>query len=326
MRAGELIPQSYLHKSLETSRSRISEILSELEREGLVTRVRVGNQYLVKLLDFSSESISKPKILRVGIVWSSEYPFLSLFAKKAKEELGIDIKISVFASSTQATRALVLGDLELALSPAITQLYFYSAFRNFKLIGGGAYGGSKVLVRDSVDAYTVYSSELSTMDLVRSLVMKKEIIPADASTKYFRNPEEILKAAYAGTARYAVVWHPIYRMLEEIGYREVLRSEELGVTYCCTLAASNVVPRETRRALSRIYRESLEEYVKAPEKWVEWYALQAGIQRDVIVDGLREYRVNPSLSKAELYRYASRIPVEVPNISAILDEVLESEE
>lgn len=325
-RAGELIPQSYLHKSLETSRSRVSEILSELEREGLVTRVRVGSQYLVKLLDFSSEPASKLKILRVGIVWSSEYPFLSLFAKKVKEELNTLIKISVFASSTQATKALVLGDLELALSPTITQLHFYSAFKNFKIIGGGAYGGSKVLVKDSVNTYTAYSSELSTMDLVRSLTMKEGIIPADTPTKYFRSPEEILKAAYTGVAKYAVVWHPIYRRLEEIGYREVLRSEELGVTYCCTLAASNVVPRETRRALSRIYRESLEEYMKAPEKWVEWYALQVGIPRDTIVDGLREYKVNSSLSKAELYRYASRIPVEVPSISAILDEVLEVEE
>lgn len=52
MSAGELVPQSYLHKSLKISRSRVSEILDELEREGLISRVKVGNQYLVKLLDF----------------------------------------------------------------------------------------------------------------------------------------------------------------------------------------------------------------------------------------------------------------------------------
>ncbi|MEM4032465.1 MAG: hypothetical protein QW501_03060 [Zestosphaera sp.] len=325
-RAGELVPQSYLHKSLRTSRSRVSEVLSELEREGLVTRVRVGSQYLVKLLDFSGEPVGRLKTLHVGIVWSSEYPFLSLFAKKVKEKLNAVIKISVFASSVQATKALVLGDLELALTPAITQLYFYAVFKDFKMIGGGAYGGSKVLVKDSVNAHTTYSSELSTMDLVRSLTTREGIIPTDTLTKYFRSPEEILKAAYTGAAKYVVVWHPIYRRLEEIGYREVLRSEELGVTYCCTLAASNTVPKEMRRALSRIYRESLEEYVKAPEKWVEWYALQVGIPRDVVADSLKEYRVNPSLSRVELYRYASRIPIEIPSINTILGDLLEVEE
>ncbi|MEO3993947.1 MAG: hypothetical protein QN229_06575 [Desulfurococcaceae archaeon TW002] len=326
MRTGELVPQSYLHKSLRTSKSRVSEILSELEREGLVTRVKVGNQYLVKLLDFSSEPTGNLKTLRVGVVWSSEYPFLSVFAKRVKEELNTVIKISVFTSSIQATKALVLGDLELALTPTVTQLYFYAAFKNFKIIGGGAYGGSKVLVKDSVNLHTTYSSELSTMDLVRSLTMREGIIPSDTLTKYFKSPEEILKAAYTGVAKYVVVWHPIYKKLEEIGYREVLRSEELGVMYCCTLAASNTVPKEMRQMLGKVYRESLEEYRKAPEKWVEWYALQVGIPRDLIADSLREYKVNPFLSKTELYKYASKIPIEIPSINTLLNEILEIEE
>ncbi|MGC8975232.1 MAG: DUF7343 domain-containing protein [Thermoprotei archaeon] len=326
MRAGDLVPQSYLHKSLKTSRSRVSEVLSELEREGLIARVKVGSQYLVKLLDFSRELVSEPRVLHVGIVWSSEYPFLSLFAKRVKEKLNAVVKISVFTSSIQATKALVLGDLELALTPVITQLHFYVAFKNFKIVGGGAYGGSKVLVKDVVSAHTTYSSELSTMDLVRSLTVREGIIPADTLTKYFRSPEEIFKAASAGSVKYAVVWHPIYRRLEEMGYREVLRSEELDVMYCCTLAASNTVPREVRRVLSRLYRESLEEYMKSPERWVEWYALQVGIPREVVADSLREYKVNPSLSRAELQRYASRVPIEIPSLNTLLDEILEVED
>lgn len=60
----------------------------------------------------------------MGLVWSSEYPFLTIFAKKVKEKLNAIIKTVVFTSSIQATRALVLGDLELALTPAITQIHF----------------------------------------------------------------------------------------------------------------------------------------------------------------------------------------------------------
>lgn len=325
-RAGELVPQSYLHKSLEISRSRVSEILSELEQEGLVTRVRVGNQYLIKLLDLDKERVTKPKILRVGVVWSSEYPFLSLFAKRVKKELNAVLEVSVFTNSIQATKALVLGDLELVLAPTITQLHFYSAFKNFKIIGGGAYGGSKILVKDSVSTQTVYSSELSTMDLVRALSIREGLVPADALTKYFRKPEEVFKAASTGSVKYAVVWHPIYKKLEELGYREILRSEELDVTYCCTLAASSIVPRETRYVLSRLYKNSLEEYRKAPEKWVEWYALQVGIPRDIVVGSVKEYKVNPFINKTELYKYANKIPIEIPSIGNILDEVLEVED
>jgi predicted transcriptional regulator len=326
MGAGELVPQSYIHKSLKISRSRVSEILGELEREGLISRVKVGNQYLIKLLDFRGEPPSRLRVFHVGLVWSSEYPFLTIFAKKVKEELNAIIKIVVFTSSIQATKALVLGDLELALTPTITQLHFYSAFKNFRIIGGGAYGGSKVLVKDSASAHTTYSSELSTMDLVRSLSMREGIIPADTLTRYFRSPEEILKAISAEAVKYAVVWHPIYRRLERAGYREVLRSEDLEVMYCCTLAASTVVPEETRRVLSKVYRESLEEYRKAPERWVDWYSLQVGIPRDVVLDGVREYKVNPVLNKVELRKYAGKIPVEIPSADTVLNEVLETEE
>jgi predicted transcriptional regulator len=326
MGAGELVPQSYIHKSLKISRSRVSEILGELEREGLISRVKVGNQYLIKLLDFRGEPPSRLRVFRVGLVWSSEYPFLTIFAKKVKEELNAIIKTVVFTSSIQATKALVLGDLELALTPTITQLHFYSAFKNFRIIGGGAYGGSKVLVKDSASAHTTYSSELSTMDLVRSLSMREGIIPADTLTRYFRSPEEILKAISAEAVKYAVVWHPIYRRLERAGYREVLRSEDLEVMYCCTLAASTVVPEETRRVLSKVYRESLEEYRKAPERWVDWYSLQVGIPRDVVLDGVREYKVNPVLNKVELRKYAGKIPVEIPSADTVLNEVLETEE
>ncbi|MEM2005618.1 MAG: hypothetical protein QXK83_06035 [Zestosphaera sp.] len=326
VRAGELVPQSHLHKSLGLSRSRVSEVLSTLEREGLIARVKVGNQYLVKLLETQGTAASSVlKSLKIGVVWSSEYPFLTVFAKRVREKLNISLNVVVFASSLQATKSLVLGDVALALSPAITQVHFYLAFRNFKIVGGGAYGGSAVMTRGDIVSDYMYSSELSTMDLIRSLVVGEGIIPAtEVTTRYFRSPEEVIKAASTGLVKYAVVWHPLYRRLQSMGYKALVKGEELDIPYCCTLAVSNIIPSEIRHKLGNLYRESLETYSKTPERWIEWYALQVGIPRDMVIDGIREYGINPHLDKKELLRYFNKVPIKLPDMNALAGEILEA--
>lgn len=306
------------------SRSRVSEILNVLEREGLVVRVKVGNQYLVKLLEAGGTLVpSAFRSLKIGIVWSSEYPFLTIFAKRVREKLGTSLHVTVFTSSLQATKSLVLGDVELALTPTITQAHFYLAFRNFKIIGGGAHGGSAVMVRENTASDYTYSSELSTMDLIRLLSVSEGIIYPTEATRYFRNPEEMLRAASLGLAKYAVVWHPLYRELKNFNYRVLVKGIELDIPYCCTLAASNVIPGETRHTLSNLYKESLEAYSKTPERWADWYALQVGIPRDVIIDGIREYRINTHLDKKELLKYFSKVPVKLPDMNALVGDIIE---
>ncbi|MGC8678938.1 MAG: DUF7343 domain-containing protein, partial [Fervidicoccaceae archaeon] len=44
---GNAVPQSFIHKSLTASKSRVSEILAELEREGLIRRRQVGRSKIV---------------------------------------------------------------------------------------------------------------------------------------------------------------------------------------------------------------------------------------------------------------------------------------
>ncbi|MCS7097718.1 MAG: GntR family transcriptional regulator [Candidatus Methanomethyliaceae archaeon] len=321
LKIGDYVPQSHLHKSLKISRSRVSEILSELEREGLVTRIKMGNQYLIKLLD-SPIKEEKLRDLKIGIVWSSEYPFLSTFAKRVKEKLNIIITPIVFTNSIQATKALVLRDVDLALTPTITQLYFYAIFKNFKIIGGGAYGGCKVLVKDSIPLNNLYSSELSTMDLVRFLAIREKILPQNLNTWYFRNPGELINASSRGLVKYAIVWHPIYKKLESYGYRELLRGEELELQYCCTLAASNSIPIDLRKSLAELYRSSLEEYVKAPENWMDWYAIRTGIPRDVLMNGVKEYKINPYLDENQIINYASKASIKIPDVNSIVSAAL----
>lgn len=317
LKVEDYVLQSHLHKSLKISRSRVSEVLSELEHEGLIARIKMGNQYLVKLLKFPIKE-EKLKALKIGIIWSSEYPFLSIFVKKAKEKLDVIITPIIFTNSIQATKALVLGDVDLALSPIITQLYFHAIFKNFKIIGGGAYGGCKVLVKDSISLNNLYSSELSTMDLIRCLAIEENILPQNLTTYYFRSPEELINASLRGMVKYAIVWHPIYKKLEVYGYRELLKGEELELQYCCTLAASNSIPVDLRKSLAELYRRSLEEYIKSPEAWIDWYALITGIPKDVLVSGTKEYKINPYLDESQIIKYVNKASIRIPEVSSIV--------
>jgi len=317
-REGELIPQSYIHRSINASKSRVSEVLKLLEVEGLISRVRVGNQYLIKLLDVSS---SQPKHrlskLRVGIVWSSEYPFLTTFAKNLRNGLGVSLEVVTYLSAVQATKALALGEVDLALSPLITQLYFYVTFKTLKVIGGGAYGGSAVMVNPEVGDEVIYSSELSTMDLIRAIVASEERIHPER-TGYFSSPEEALRLASLRKSKYMVVWHPLYRDLMKKGFKVFVKGEDLDVRYCCTLAASTTLPKEFRERLSRVYTSSLSEYVKNPERWVVWYSSSVGIPSDIVKSGLSEYRINEVVDEGGVREYVRKSKLAVPDVDLML--------
>ncbi|MEM1858107.1 MAG: MarR family transcriptional regulator, partial [Desulfurococcaceae archaeon] len=81
---GKYIPQSYIHRSLKVSKSRVSEVLRELEKEGLIQRVSVGRVNIVHIMPGAFRGAierAKARELKLGIVYSSEYLFLGFFVK-----------------------------------------------------------------------------------------------------------------------------------------------------------------------------------------------------------------------------------------------------
>ncbi len=316
----EFINQSIIHKILGLSKSRVSEILQGLEDEGLITRKRLGNQYLVKLV---SPPIKYPtsKLIKLGIVWSSEYPFITPFVKNLKVKHGINTEIIVYESAVETVKALVKKDVDLALAPLITELHFYSAFRNLKIIGGGAYDGSAVVHNPEGEKDAVASSYLSTMDALRAIALKKGDIYAE-KTKYFNHPNDVMKLAFREKIKYLVVWHPLLKDLILRGFKEVIRPSELGMTYCCTLAASTVLSYEYRKMIRREYLNALNEFRRSPSRWFSWYSMKVGIPTDVVKDGWRMYKLNPDITRKELIKALNTIGVSVPN-PLILSDALD---
>ncbi len=305
------VMQSYIHRALGVSKSRVSEIVRMLEDEGLVVRIRVGSQYLVRLSS-SPSTVKPPKgKIRLGLVWSSEYPFITPFAKLLERRLGIRLVVRVYPSAIEATQALLRGEVELALSPLVTQ--FYSSMISggeVRILGGGAYGGGVVLERSEAWG-GIASSRLSTMDLCRAMALKEGIIE-EGQARYFDEPWEAVRLAALGKPRYIVAWHPLFVKLYRYGYKPLVGCDELGAKYCCTLASTTRVPRSLLEKISAVYSEAISEFKRKPYTWIEWYSAEVGIPSDLVKDGLKYYgfrdEIHVDLVEDTLKKAGIRIP------------------
>ncbi|HDI02052.1 MAG TPA: MarR family transcriptional regulator, partial [Ignisphaera sp.] len=219
------VPQSTLAKTLRISKSYLSTLLRDLELQGLIYRVRIGNSYIVKVVRpmiSTYHRVYQRKKLKLGIVWSSEYLFLASFAKLLKKRLSLDLEIIVYPSALKTTTALIRGEVDAILSPVITQLYAYALAKELIIVGGGASGGAAIYEIKDSKSETVASSELSTMDVCRAMAIHKNIIDTK-DTRYFHEPDEALRIAKQKKARYMVVWHPITESLRRIADRELVK-------------------------------------------------------------------------------------------------------
>ncbi len=317
------VPQSSIHKTLGISKSRASEILRELERLGVIVRIKIGNQYIVKATKYiKGESLTPSKVLRLGIVWSSEYPFITPFAKMVKERLNMSLEVIVYPNALSATWSLVRGDVDLVLSPLITQLYAYSLTKSLKIIGGGAYGGSLILENTKCKGDDVASSELSAMDACRAIA-SKEVIGVVGKTYYFSNPQrDVVKFYREGRIKYFVIWHPLTEKLMSLGLKKIASCSDLGINYCCTLASSIKLDWNLRAKISNIYQESINEFLKSPEKWLEWYSLRVGIPIDILRRGIKMYGFRPYLNKTLIREMLNKVGINLPSPD-VLNEALE---
>ncbi len=312
----EGVPQSNIHKALRISKGRTSEVLRELESYGLVHRIKIGNQYMV-VPPTKTFKHAGGKALKLGLVWSSEYPFITPFVKLMKKNYGYEVFVKVFPNALAATRSLITGEVDLALTPLITQLFTYALTKSIKVIGGGASGGSSIMLNQHAQEDVVLCSELSTMDLCRTLAIKKCIIDV-SEVRYFSNPiSEINTYTAKHGSRFVIVWHPITEYLKDRGFKTLMQCSELGIPYCCTLASSSSIEEDLRSKVSQSYKEALELFSKDPHKWVEWYSALVGINADLVSRGIKEYEIKHYLDVKSISKMIADAGIEMPNISSL---------
>ncbi|MGC8644942.1 MAG: hypothetical protein ACP5UO_01580 [Thermoplasmata archaeon] len=177
-----------------SSRSRVSEVLGDLESEGFVTRTRVGGRTVVV-------SLNKERTLRVGILKSSEY----FHVISALDSLGGRVlsRIRVYDNSLEALKSLVLGSEDIVASPLVSGYFFHLVDENVKPIAAVAKGGSGILRRKG--SGLIGTTPLSSMDRESmSLGVYKRV--------YFKSVEDIVRAFNRGEIDAASVWEPFLSM------------------------------------------------------------------------------------------------------------------
>ena len=308
----EGITQAELVKLTSLSRSRVSEILRQLEREGRVIRIRhAGKTYIVKLSCYTHKN--KIKTLKLGILRALEYPFIIPFMKKLRER-GFRVQLYVYDNAIPATHELSRGSLDLALTPLVTQFYFHELTGALKIIGGGALGGAYIVLSSNkaniaindLEHMNGASTKISTMELCGLAVTKGKF-----NRVYVNKVEDYLKYMVRKIVDYSIIWQPYAKILEERKCRILAKCEDvIGPYYCCTLAINTGISDNLIDLITRLYidafkglQDNVKDYMKAlariidiDEGYVNYslnsYSFIEYINLKLVVDTLRRAHVN----------------------------------
>ncbi len=144
---GGEIYQSELVRKIGFSKSRVSEVLSSLEKDGLISKIPLGKNFRVVATKRSKETFSHnkksrsvTKILRLGMIRASEYPFVLPFEKDLREKMGIMLRFQIYENGTDLSRDLSLLRLDLGIAPVLTHFVFYSIGSPIKMIAPAGFG------------------------------------------------------------------------------------------------------------------------------------------------------------------------------------------
>lgn len=283
------LPQSELVKISGISKSRLSEVLSELEKSGIVKRkVIAGKNLLV--------SLNEKRFLRLGIIRAAEYPFIIPFIKKMKER-GIEIEVRIYENGLDVTKALALGKIDLGFSPIVSQLIFSKIF-DIKIIAGGAKGGGGIVGQSCEIGSTVLSSmEIWTL----SEMPNAKIIPYNSPLELVENFEQKKVNAIA-------IWEPYLTILQSKGYKI---SHEFDYTHCCSLAVREGLEHEE---IKKIYEEAFSWFLSSKDRWLSDYANLLGQDYSVIKKASARYEFDSYLDLNEIYKKIRKSNIYIPAV------------
>ncbi|BBG23927.1 DUF7343 domain-containing protein [Sulfuracidifex tepidarius] len=274
---GGYLPQSRLKEITGLSKSRLSEILSELEKEGEISREKIIGRNL---------SVSLRNSLRIGIINAAEYPFIIPFYKKVKEK-GYNPKLEVYSDGVSLTKDLVLGKLEVVMSPLVTQIFFNRIFGNITILSGGAKGGGGIVGENcgKVGSTFISSMEAWTLEYCK-----------EADIVHMRSPTELIEKLDRKEVDAVAIWEPYLTLLKSRGIKVNYFEHE----HCCTLAIRKDVTKAEE--IKRIYEESFSEFLSSKERWISDYSNFLNFDHNVLSDAVKTYEFDSYLDPKEMQK------------------------
>ncbi|MUM64010.1 MarR family transcriptional regulator [Acidianus infernus] len=282
------LPQTELVKISGMSKSRVSEILNELEKEGIIFRKQLVGKNLIV-------SLNKTKFLRLGIINAAEYPFIIPFIKKLREK-GVEVEVKIYDNGLQVTKDLVLGKIDMGFSPVISQIIFSKIF-DIKIIAGGAKGGAGI-VGESCNIGSTVMSSMETWTLAE--VRNANIIP-------FNSPQELVKNFETRKVPAIAIWEPYLSILESKGHKVTHVFEP---NHCCTLAIRSSLEDEEK--IKEIYEDAFSWFLSSKDRWISDYSNLLGEDYNIMKKASERYYFDSYLDLKEVYKNLKKMNIYIP--------------
>ncbi len=312
--------QSNLVKAARSSRSRVSEVLSQLERDGLVQRIPIGKNFKVSLRSGLRKKDRRKKVhLRLGFPRAAEYPFLAKF-KKLLDDMDMILDLQVYENGTDVARDLSMLRLDLGIAPVLTNFMYHSLGAPIRIVAPAGSGGASIILRKQCNGKKIHENEslkvvatkLSTMELLLRSYANKPSSAKIERTFYASSPAQMKYMITAGRVDAACIWEPYATVLEKQGFTRIIRYKELSEHICCVLAAGNHLKRTLTRKIVRIYKQSLHEFSKDPLHDLPVYGaitgLDAGLLKEVASEYTHPFELDAKLVSEQLELAGMQIP------------------
>ncbi len=288
------ILQAELPELLNASKSRISEVLTNLELEGIVVRKKEAGKNLKVWLKEYSEGSTKVGILKAveyaKLVSSGEYSFI------------------IYRNAIDLTRDLALGKIDIGASPLATQILFGVMMKTIKVRCVVAENGSGVVFGDS-DNGIFATTEMSAMEMNLRAVRDRFDIK---SFRYCQSPECLISSL--SEVEGVAIWEPYFSSLD----REKTPFRELEGDYpCCTLAFNTEYLRKNPDESEKF----IEDFESAEINVEKISSLFEFSEKDVR-RSLRSYRFNPRYELNDIIEYMRRGGIEISyeSLSAVFQD------
>lgn len=301
------ILQSMLCKLTGFSKSTISYVLSKLSETGAITKVKRGKEYTIWLTKYAPSK--DVKIVRVGFIKALEYAYLIPFSKLLKDR-GYLLKFKMYEEGLSVLNDLIQGRLDLAIAPLITQiLRSVSVKGGIKIVAVAGRGGSSLVVSGGVKKVSdlidrrVGTTPLSTMELnVASLALSEGIDLEDIELIHSTSASQMVNMLKRDEVKAVSLWEPYPTILEEVGYRRLVRYRDYFSDFPCCVLSCRVCNDE----VLKLFRMSFEIFNKKKEEYARAFLKLIGFPERLVERSIRDLSFSPELEKNEVKKELGR--------------------
>ncbi|MEM0438663.1 MAG: hypothetical protein DJ555_01360 [Desulfurococcaceae archaeon] len=306
--------QAEIYKTLGLSKSWVSEILSLMEKRGLIVRTKgPGKTLVVKLSKYADPASGRTIV--VGLVPSIEYLPLPVMMKKLGDQ-GYRVEPSLRRSVVDVAIGFMKGEFHIAYLPIYTLAVMRQLGAEFKILGAVALGGASIVGHRTPDVDKIFTSMLSTMEVLAMAYLRTHGLD-HTYTKYYRDPRDVVETISKDHRSVAVLWEPYSLIAEAEGLRRTPLTNIIGDYHCCLLIARGNMHPDIIELIANAHRESIETLGRNIEFASQIFSRIVGIEPHIIVKASNEYKYTYHIEKGLLRNIASHAKGPLTNIEIL---------